>query len=221
MTSTFKNRGRKRSRSTTVAGPASKRFKKAVYINRYETGELKFHDDVTQATVPVTGILLDSIPTGIANGTGESQRIGRQVTGTRLNINGVFTLPSSAAGSTDVIRMMVVQDKQANGADFTSAELLQVSNNFLSYRNLENSKRFRVFVDKRFVLDSRMQLAAATTGPITKYFSESIKLNDMVFEYSGTDGLITELKSNNLGVFFITEKGLIVTDMYSRLRYRG
>lgn len=210
--------GRKRSKT---GGPAPKRFKQPQLITRYDTSELKFHDDVTQITVPVTGVLLDSIPTGIANGTGESQRIGRQVTATRLNINGVFTLPASAAGTTDVVRMMVVQDKQCNGADFTSTDLLQVSNNFLSYRNLENSKRFKVFLDKRFTMDAKMQISAATSGAVTQYFSESINLRDMVFEYSGTAGLVSELKSNNLGVFFITEKGLIVTDMYSRLRYRG
>ncbi len=194
------------------------------YYGRYARSsgsELKFHDEVTQTTVATTGVLLDNIPTGIVNGTGESERIGRQITGTRLNINGIFTLPASAANTSDVVRMMVVQDKQCNGAVFTTAQLLQIATNFLSYRNLENSKRFKVWLDKRYVLDSKMQTAAATTGAVTRYFKESINLRDMIFEYSGTTGSISELKSNNLAVFFISEKGFTVVDMVSRMRYRG
>ncbi|AXQ66575.1 MAG: putative viral capsid [Circoviridae sp.] len=210
--------GKKR---TKTGGLPAKRFKRPTIIKRYEGGELKFHDTATNGTVTTTGLLLDNIPTGIANGTGESERIGRQITGTRLNLNGVFTLPASAANTSDVVRLMVVQDKQCNGALFTSAELLQLGTSFLSYRNLENAKRFEVFCDERIVLDSKMQTAAATAGAVTHYFKKSINLRDMVFEYSGVTGSITDLKSNNLAVYLISEKGFIVCDLYTRLRYRG
>jgi hypothetical protein len=190
--------------------------------NRAGGNEVKFHDNVTNATVATAGGIIDNIPTGIASGTEESQRIGRQITGTRLNFNGILTLPASAANATDVVRIMVVMDKQCNGATFSATDLLDTSGNFLSYRNLENSKRFRVLYDKRFTLNATaFDSSNVLTAPFTRFFKGSIPLKGARFEYSGTTGSITELKSNNLAIFMQSEKGHAVVDMVSRFRYVG
>lgn len=188
--------------------------------NRASGNEVKFHDSITSSTITNGGLIVDNIPSGIESGTEEDQRIGRSITATRLNFNGIFTLPASTSNHTDVVRLMVVQDKQCNGATFTSAQLLESGGGFLSYRNLENTARFNVLYDKRFTLNAMTSLGSSTQ-PVTRFFKASIPLKGMKFEYSSTTGSITELKSNNLAIFMISEHGVALVNMVSRLRFVG
>lgn len=225
--------GTKRKRSTGAYNKRARRnTQSGGYYGGYNRGgasELKFKDNFSANTAQTGGHVVETFPV-IAQGTGESQRLGRQITCEALHINGIITLPASATGSTDVVRIIIVHDKQANGATFSPSDLLEPgtgSADFLSYRNLENTERFRVLSDKRYTMNASSYSSNSTAPnnpqsvPHTRFFNMNFDLKGMKIDYSGTDGTITEIKSNNLLMFYISENGLSVVNTRSRLRFRG
>lgn len=186
---------------------------------RYSRGdELKFTDATFSSLAPTSGVTLLQPFLGIENGTGESQRIGRKVSASTYHIKCQAVLPSSTTDGIDRIRIIIVMDKQANGASATIADYLQ-SNSIDSFRRLENTGRFKSLYDKTIVLNS-------TGGNGTNYSGviRDLKINikaPVQVEYNGTAGLIAELKSNNLITFIISDKGKARLEGAARLRFRG
>lgn len=182
--------------------------------------ERKFKDIVTFSGTSSTGARIQQL-CEIVQGTGEKERIGRKCTLKAIHWQGSVNLPSSAANTTDIVRIMVVQDTQANGAVFNPGDLLDGGDVF-SFRNLENSQRFRVLSDKRYTLNSTGAANgnANENGAIQRYIKGNLKVN-IPLEYSGTTGVITELRSNNVTVFAISEQGVATIDLHSRIRFIG
>lgn len=161
--------------------------------------ELKFLDTTISSVMTATG----SVPaTGgqlnlIAQGTTESQRIGRKVViksihilGTCLSVFGVTAAPAAVA------YMVLVWDKQCNGAAAAVTDVFTSADLSTSLPNMANNERFIII--KRFKF--RMYPQAGVSGafgdlsiPIKYYRKCNIPV-----EFSSTTGAITEIKSNNL-----------------------
>lgn len=184
--------------------------------------ELKFLDNIdAPVTAPTTGIIQPSLAL-IPQGVGESQRIGRKTTVKKIFIRGVIALPSASLTnqSSDIIRIMVYQDKQANGAAAAVTDLIETADQS-SFMNLQNSMRFRVLSDKKYSLNSSACAwtgSSWTTGINSRAFKVSISCN-IPLEFSGATGAITELRSNNIGVMLISESGLATAGYYTRIRF--
>lgn len=187
-------------------------------------GELKYHDvNKTQVTVPILGVVNDSLNL-IAQGTTERTRIGRKATVKSIHLKltyGHNNASAMAESSSPVYRILVVLDKQANGAATTRAEVLK-DTSVISWRNLNNSRRFTILLDKtfniaQFISGDGTDLA---TSQGIKYFEWHKKCN-IEIEWSGTDGLIGEVRSNNL--FIIQQSSIhddiVTSDYHIRLRY--
>ena len=67
---------------------------------------------------------------------------------TKIDIRGYYRLGTTSVLSetSDVVRFIVYQDKQTNGASASVLNLLETAD-ILSFRNLENKDRFKVLVD--------------------------------------------------------------------------
>ncbi len=191
-----------------------------------QSAEMKFHDvDIDQIPIAIAGNIVNGgtviiIPQGVT----ESQRVGRKCT--LKSINWRFTirlaevLELATPPNPDVVRVIVYQDKQCNGATATVTDILQ-SADYQSFNNLSNKTRFRTLMDRTY----EMNFKSLTADAATSYASNSQLVDDSFFkncnipiEYSATTGAIAEIASNNIGMLFISLLG--ASELVSKLRVR-
>lgn len=187
--------------------------------------ELKFLDvTLDDAVIATGGVITDTINV-IAQNTSETGRIGRKCTIKSINWNGFLSIPEDTSLATpnsgDRIRLILYLDKQANGAAATQAGILETTA-FDSYRNLANSGRFQILMDKKFVLNYLTLSGSAANvhhhTEVLKQFS-FYKSCNIPIEYSGTDGLLAEMRSNNLGILIMDANGIGAIGSRIRLRF--
>ncbi len=198
------------------------------YYGRMTAGkELKFHDvDFNDAVVAIGGTVEPSINL-IAQGVTESQRIGRKCTIRSIGWRWQMTIPERDAAATpgqgSTLRMILFQDKQANGATAAVTDLLE-SADFQSFNNLVNKGRFRTLMDKTVTINY-MGLGSDGAGVVSQglqirhgtFFKEC----NIPVEFDSTTGAITEIRSNNIGVLLISGAGLCGFASKFRLRFEG
>lgn len=186
-------------------------------------GELKFHEVTVAAGAAATAgtIVTDSL-VKIAQGLTESTRVGRKVTVRKVSVRGSFVLPDTnvQGDATDKIRYIMYLDKQANGATATVANILNTAN-VDSFLALENKNRFWVLYDKTEDMAAQAGSWDGSSDRYTqqiKHFEFHKKCN-IPIEYSSTAGAITEIRSYNLGVLAISERGVTTIDSITRIRF--
>lgn len=167
-------------------------------------GENKFHDIKYVGTFDSVAeqAQVSSVDTGmnlIAQGTTENTRIGRKITITSIHINGFIN--GAQTVNSDVVKMQLVLDRQANGA-YPGITDIQEDSSVESFANLTNSKRFTVI--KKWFFAMKPQGITSQFDSNTKTFVSDIQIINynkkcsIPIEYSGTSGAISELASNNL-----------------------
>lgn len=188
-------------------------------------GELKFFDsDINVGAFSATGAVQASI-NNIAQGTAENQRIGRKCTLRSLHWTYEIGVPNHVGSATppggQEGRIIMFIDKQANGAGAAVLDLLQTAD-WQSYRNLANSGRFQVLMDKTITFnhDNLSQNGAANYSSvgITKSYKCNKKVN-IPLEFNGVDGVTSEIRSNNIGILFISKNANDLS-LGSKLRLR-
>ncbi len=196
------------------------------YYGRFAgaNAELKFHDfTVDDAVIAAGGVLTTSINL-IAQGTGESERIGRKCTLKSIFWRGSLALPllelEGSPGSSERIRLIMYQDKQTNGAAATALGILEAVT-VDDYRNLANSGRFNILYDHTVVLNystlSHFAVNSFSMAENKRNFSFFKKCN-IPLEFDNTVGALTELRSNNIGLLIVSEGGSGA--LISRIRLR-
>lgn len=178
---------------------------------------------------------LDSI-SGIAQGNGESQRIGRKVLLHSVHIKCIVrrsTVESNATPQGDITgRLCLVLDTQTNAAQLTATDVMKtVTADELSFRNLQNVSRFRVLWDRKWKLSvssSGMNEGAANlfaTGAqrsaimiFNKRFKTPIPV---LYNSSATDGTISTVQDNSLHIIGVASDGNAFLEMVTRIRYTG
>lgn len=131
--------------------------------NRLPANLRSFGGEVKAVDVPSGNVTLNS--TGsitclnlISAGASFFNRIGRRIEMKNLTLSAQIK-PLRAATGVDYVRVMIVYDRQTNGANPNLADVLQTTdqtgaNVTSSYSgiNLNNRDRFRIFVDERITL---------------------------------------------------------------------
>lgn len=197
------------------------------YYGRYSKrdGELKFHDvDLDDAVVAAAGTITGTI-NAIAQGVTESTRVGRKCTLKSINWRWRTYAPEADAvanpAQPDIIRIILYLDKQCNGAAAAVTDILETAN-YNSFRNLANSGRFTILLD-RYVNVNYLTLASDGAGVVSS--SENTRAGsyykrcNIPIEFSSTTGVITEIKSNNLGVCLLSVNGTGGFESKIRLRF--
>jgi len=154
------------------------------------------------------GSTLFTLLNGLKLGTSAFARIGNKITMKSLYWSVAFGLSSQdndPAVDTNInnvpVRMLIVYDKQTNGALPVLSDLLSAvsgvdnstsrSIDVNSPNNLNNKDRFIVLADKRFILQ--------TGGPSSRYIKKYKKLSTGVAYKSGaTAGTIADITSGGL-----------------------
>jgi hypothetical protein len=206
-------------------------FRKSGFYGRFSgcapgcAPELKYFDGNDQVSnVAAAGAVWDSL-NEIPQGTTAITRIGRKAVIKSLKLNYTVQLPMQTGESDpkhgDTVRMIVFIDKQANGATAAVTDILE-SAAWKSYYNLANSDRFQILLDKYHNLNY-LTLAADQAnnfdqGEVEKHYLRNFKLN-MPVEFSSTTGAITEIRSNNIGILWISNHAEAHVFMRWRLRF--
>ncbi len=221
----------KRKRRSVSVGPQrpfrAGRDRVGGYYGRYagRNAELKFKDTtVDDAIIAAGGVITNSVCL-IAQGTGETERIGRKCTIRAIHWRGSLTLPAQelqgAPGDGERFRLIMYQDKQTNGATATQAGILE-STLYDSYRNLANSGRFNILCDQHIVMNYQTETHFAVNSfshsEVIRNFHFNKKCN-IPLEFDNTVGAITELRSNNLGLLIVSENGTGALVSQVRLRF--
>jgi len=180
---------------------------------------------------------------GIAQGDGASERDGRQVTIKSIQLDGNFSMPAASSASigniTDIapiVRLVVVLDRQNNASSTppawstvfdTAPAAAQDDLNYMCYRNLSNNKRFKILVDKRYVLPSPSITLDTTQyhrAAVTKAFHIYRKV-PIITEYIGTDFTGASISTNAIWVLALVNHAVptepVVGSYICRVRYCG
>jgi hypothetical protein len=196
------------------------------YAGRYTgpNAELKFLDvNIASATVAAAGSIVNSgTLLVVAQGTGESGRVGRKITIRKASMRAIVALPATSlpADTGDLVRVILYCDKQCNGATAAVTDILE-STDILAFNNLANKGRFRTLLDKTVALNSQGGSWDGTNDQYASYrtsWSKYLDLN-IPIEYDNTTGVISEIRSNNIGCLVISHAGRATIELQFRFRY--
>lgn len=179
------------------------------------------HPTATATTTPATAMTAGSY-LQIAQGDQEYQRIGKEVTITKLMIRGQITILQDSTLFADVVRVIILQDQQCNGAAPTVNQILNFTGQPVSvnsFNNIENSKRFITICDQTYQIN-----AVANEGTDGKEFTVPFeifkKVNiPIVYDTSATTGALATIRSNNILGVVISRNAATVINYNMRLRY--
>ncbi len=196
------------------------------YYGRYRGNrqEYKFHDiDLVDTAVAQGGTILVS-QNLIAQGTTESERIGRKCTIRRIGWRYNFELlaQTDPIKGADVVRLIMYVDKQCNGAAAAVTDVLEF-NDYQSFYNMSNQNRFRILMDRTISMNSS---AGGGNGTTLDIFSHGVhgtfyKTCSIPIEFDSTTGALTEIRSNNIGVLIMSRDGSCDFDSRVRLLFTG
>jgi len=195
--------------------------------------EKKFLDtaeDFGTTNIPTTGVVGTSINL-LTNGTGAGQLIGRKMTiksiQTRCFVT--FTGVSGAANpnaaiNNDIVRILLIQDTQANGAYPAPSDILTISGSINSLINMQNSGRFKILKEKVIEFNNTVPGILATgptyyTGSARKNFKWFKKCNvDIMYDNAAASD-ITDIRDNNIFWMAISNRAVATVNMNTRIRY--
>ncbi len=198
------------------------------YYGRY-TGanpEMKFLDTTVDDGVVAASMNVQTALLVIPEGNGESDRVGRKVTIKKIGWRYEVLLPTTAvaADTSDVVRVMMILDKQANGALPTNTIVLE-DDDYQSFNNLANSKRFRILMDKSYSINCGSGSGRGTTDTlsygdqvITAQWHKNCSI-PIEYDNSATTGVITSIRSNNIFVIVGSKSGVAGFRSKVRVRY--
>ncbi len=191
--------------------------------------ELKFFDlDINDASIAIAGTIAEDSCLTIAQGDGEQERDGRKMCVKKLGWKFRINVPAIAGANIvtgDTVRVMLYLDTQTNGAAATAA-LILASDDFQSFNNLEQGKRFRTLMDRTYDLNINAAAgdgAANDTAPyvISDSFYKDMNL-PVTYDSSATTGAIATMRDNNIGVLLLSKTGnLAEFESKMRIRFTG
>ncbi len=168
-------------------------------------GELKFFDTLLGATAFATaGVVFSPSLNLIPQGITESTRVGRKCTIKKINMMGFLLLNSGTAVTSETYRVMLVVDKQANGAAATVLDVLQTADE-KSFNNLANTSRFQVLKNWYGSMNKTADIGTNINSRI-----QTFKFNkkcEIPIEFDATSGAITTIKSNNIFLIGLSSVG--------------
>ncbi len=174
--------------------------------------EYKFFETVTNKSPQNDEILETSLVIIPQNDT-PTGRDGRKIVVTGIHFKGYLKLGTGSGG--DAIRIVLYVDKQPNGAVATTASYWsRADDNGNSFRNLTSVKRYRVLMDKTYVVNPGASSVVSPLRRLEWNFKVNIPIN-----YTSTVGAITELLETNIGLMSSCKGADFDLDGTWRIRY--
>ncbi len=181
-----------------------------------------FDSQIDDAVVAATGSIQQCFT--IPDGDAQSTKSGLKVTIKSIRIRYQLLLPSTVtvADATDVFRVLLVKDKQCNGA-LPAVNAVLSGTDIQNQKNIENSGRFTILNDRTVSINSMGGFGGDTTVaclPARKSWQYFKKMNlPIIYNNTATTGAVGTINSNNLYLLFISESGKVDIRTNVRVRY--
>lgn len=216
-------------------------------VNRRTGGfvglENKFLDtELTPTNLTTSFVALNPTGTGCtdslsvpAEGTGQSERNGRNYTIHKIYLHGNFAIGSVESSTSPLAdircRVVIYIDTQTNNAEANPSNIMDQggTDNLLAFRNLEEVSRFRVLFDKTLVMRFNNQMnegainlfaSGLRVAPFNFYhtFKEPIKV-----QCNATTANVTSCTNSQIGLLAIasTTTNTPTITYQCRVRFRG
>lgn len=211
-------------RSTTVSSATSTkraRATKAAVTKIARSVALKTHElkenNITSTGISTTTTMQFTLLNGLAQGTGSSGRLGRDVYNEKLLLR--YELDTTA-NSPDVIRVLVIFDKECRGSVMTGSDVVQsavAGFTQVSSTNADNRDvRFRILYDKTHAINATTATAAAYG-----FHTAVIPIKRKSHYYDNASSGIAAIDSGSIYLCFVSRTGALTTIIYdSVLQYR-
>ncbi len=232
----------KRRRSAKARSTSTKRRRKRKPRSNARTGgflgmERKFFDVELNADQFSTTWATEEPATtnlsAVAQGDGESNRDGRKYVIQSIHIKGVLgaaVQESQTTPPSDIFaRLVLVVDTQTNGAQLTATDVMDggQTNDVLSFRNLQFTKRFKVIWDRTFVIKRpNTNEGAANLFASASVVTGSFKINHafkggLSVTMSGTTADIANVTDNSIHMIAVADSTAGLISYQSRIRFVG
>ena len=149
---------------------------------------------------------------GLSQGSGAGNRQGQQLKSTNINLRGKLSCNAGASAGASQARIMLVHDRQPNGATFAIVDLLE-NGQVWSFRTMGYRKRFKVLADKSY----QMVLNTANEEHIVD-LSAQLDLHTMY--NTGNTGTITDIDTGSLYLIVMSDEVSSGPAFEYQLRYR-
>lgn len=185
--------------------------------------ELKFKDTTYALNTPnAAGTITNDTLAALSEGNTDQTRIGNKINVKSIMLRGraLIDNTAAAANTSDVLRIIVYLDRQANGATAAVTDIL-ATGNWRSFNNLDNNDRFRTLCEWTCSLNvggATPSGGAYVFGRKTKEFFLKAKLGQD-FKYKGNAGTVADLASSNIGVLAISAQGTVQLEYIARLKF--
>lgn len=208
-----------------LAAPAAKKRKVPTGYRLVRPERKLYFYQITDVPVDTTGnfVLLN----GLTKGTDlYGQRIGARVSMTNIEIRGkvghnsYMGKASATQQPPQVARLLVVMDKQTNGAVFSITDLLDQANSLSLYNGDGIAERYRILLDKSFVCCSVDVSAGGIpntgNGPFqgqgVHFFHYKIPLKSVPVHYNnGNVGTVADIDANSVYMVWLGDAAASAT----------
>lgn len=199
------------------------------------TEERKYMEiNIGDTVAPTGGVYLTSLGSLVSQGTGECQRIGRKFTIRSVSLTGEIKMPNkpnTLVGNADYqfdnVRVMVVQDKQANGTVPNLNDIFSVnagvggagSVDLRAFRTMDNIQRFRILHDKIYNVANMVFTNGTGTAAQSCVNFKVYKKCYIPMEMSDTSASTANARSNNIHVYAVSTNGYAGVNFIARIRF--
>lgn len=198
-----------------------KRIKK---INK--KAELKHVDTFDNLTaIPTTGLI---IPLNLSTqGNTDITRLGDDIQATSIQWR-LQIIADADLLEDSMVRMLIVWDRQPNGAAFTIAQLLDntvITGNLQAPYNHSFQERFKILHDQTIrnnpsvLLDFDVATGSSTTNQPTRKFVRGKRQLSRTVKYNGNAGTIADIITNSLSAVFISSAAAQPPTLLSGFRF--
>lgn len=194
----------KRKRNEPASRPTKKARKTVLYKSPFkrQNAGLKDERKFIDTTATANGLNTTGVVQAInlsAIGDDNNSRDGRQTLNTSIKIRGLIS-PEDLTTNPSLVRVLLVWDKQPNGALATIANILSNAT-ALSMNNLDNKYRFKILRDYQFPVGGQNNTATQTyvQSPTVWDINDFVKLPpDCVTGWTGTTAAIASVATGSL-----------------------
>lgn len=170
-----------------------------------------FEVQLTNNPITDTGVI--SQCTNIPQGDTVQSRDGNQLKITQMIFN--YMITSNVSSVSSAVRVMIVHDKQTNGAIWTPADLFADASVFdvqVSPLNIDNNHRFRILYNKLHVIPFGSARSAVNRRFIKKM---ALKLR-----FKSSTPSIADLTQDSLSVFMVSNEATNTPTVTFNMRLR-
>lgn len=177
--------------------------------------------DVDPTNFTVTSTASSALLNGTAIGTDFTDRIGRKIIMKSLYIR-FFLQPQDSVTQDNQTRILIVYDRQSNGAAPIITDVLK-SSSPMAQVNLNNRDRFQILWDKCWFMGASNNTATQAVSPSPNGFcgKKFKRLNHEVL-YGGTTSAIASIQTGSIYIFALSDRAATDGALFSystRIRF--